>query len=144
MLLATMRHCCDCDFASWASETGGAEPSVILLFERGDKAHEQSLQAILGLVAPYRAILRYFRCDSPYRAILLLGPFFATYHAIIARYATKKTSTKEFCDTIAASIAQFEKDRFWASTILGCLEDPSDDCYSSGSEFGAVSQFRDT
>ena len=25
------------------------------------------------LVAPYRAILRYYRCDTPYRAILLKG-----------------------------------------------------------------------
>ena len=26
-----------------------------------------------GLVAPYRAILRYYRCDTPYRAILFQG-----------------------------------------------------------------------
>ena len=72
----------------------------------------------LGLVAPYRAILRYYRCDTPYRAILFKGgqhspkmvrypplvhlvshrhicaiPHFATYRAIIVRYPTK-TSTK--------------------------------------------------
>ena len=26
-----------------------------------------------NLVAPYRAILRYYRCDTPYRAILFQG-----------------------------------------------------------------------
>ena len=90
------------------------------------------------LVAPYCAILRYYRCDTPYRAILFQGkstppkwcdtppwylvshrhicaiPHFATYRAIIVQYCTK-TSTKEFCDTIAASIAQCEKYRYWAS-----------------------------
>ena len=91
------------------------------------------------LVAPYRAILRYYRCDTPYRAIVFQGglalpqlvrypppwylvlhrhicaiPRFATYRAIIVRYPTK-TSTKGFCDTIAASIARYEKYRCWAS-----------------------------
>ena len=33
------------------------------------------------------------------------------------RYPTK-TSTKEFCDTIAASIARYEKYRYWASKVL--------------------------
>ena len=32
------------------------------------------------------------------------------------RYPTK-TSTKEFCDTIAASIARYEKYRYWASVV---------------------------
>ena len=88
-----------------------------------------------SLVAPYRAILRYYRCDTPYRAILFQGgctppkwcdtppwylvshrhicaiPHFATYRAIIVRYPTK-TSTKENCDTIAASIARYEKYRY--------------------------------
>ena len=27
-----------------------------------------------------------------------------------------KTSTKEFCDTIATSIARYEKNRYWASS----------------------------
>ena len=69
------------------------------------------------LVAPYRVILRYYRCDTPYRAILSKGgkrspkmvrypplylishrhicaiPHFATYRAVIVRYPTK-TSTK--------------------------------------------------
>ena len=92
-----------------------------------------------GLVAPYRAILRYYRCDTgpriaPYflrevssspiwcdTSLLVLSftqahlcdtPF-ATYRAIIVRYPTK-TSTKEFCDTIATSIARYEKYRCWA------------------------------
>ena len=41
-------------------------------------------------------------------------PHFATYRAISVRYPIK-TSTKEFCDTIAASIARYEKYRCWAS-----------------------------
>ena len=41
-------------------------------------------------------------------------PHFATYRAIIVRYPTK-ASTKEFCDTIATSIARYEKYRYWAS-----------------------------
>ena len=55
---------------------------------------------VLGLVAPYRAILRYYRCDSsdtPYRAILFklhrhicAIPHFATYRAIIVRYPIRK------------------------------------------------------
>ena len=32
-----------------------------------------------------------------------------------------KTSTKEFCDTIAASIARYEMYRYWASKDLGAL-----------------------
>ena len=92
------------------------------------------------LVAPYRAILRYYRCDTSYRAILFKGgwhspkmvrypplllsftkahisvipPHFATYRALIVRYPIK-TSTKEFCDTVATSIARYEKYRCWAS-----------------------------
>ena len=32
------------------------------------------LSSVLGrLVAPYRAILRYYRCDTPYRAIPVKG-----------------------------------------------------------------------
>ena len=97
-------------------------------------------------MAPYRAILRYYRCDTPYRAILSNAswhspqngvipppwhlashrhiraiPHFATYRAIIVRDPTK-TSTKEFCDTIAASIARYEKYRYWASKPRGPLE----------------------
>ena len=95
---------------------------------------------ITYLVAPYRAILRYYRCDTPYRAILFKEvstppkwcdtppwelvshrhisaiPHFATYRAIIVRYPIR-TSTKEFCDTIATSIARYEKYRCWASKI---------------------------
>ena len=43
-------------------------------------------------------------------------PHFATYRAIIVRYPTK-ASTKEFFDTIAASIAWSENYRCWASKI---------------------------
>ena len=92
----------------------------------------------VSLVPPHRAILRYYRRDTPYRAILFQGglhspkmvryppwylvshrhicaiPHFAIYRSIIVRYPTK-TSTKEFCDTIAASIARYEKYRYWAS-----------------------------
>ena len=41
-------------------------------------------------------------------------PHFATYRAILVRYP-RKTSTKTFCDTIAESIARYEKYRYWAS-----------------------------
>ena len=50
---------------------------------------------------------------APYRAI----PHFATYRAIIVRYPTK-TSTKKKCDTIATSIARYEKYRCWASKVV--------------------------
>ena len=91
-------------------------------------------------MAAYRPILRYYRCDTPYRAILFQGGLqlpkmvryprlvlsfpqaylcdthFATYRAIIARPPPPiKTSTKEFCDTIATSIARYEKYRRRAS-----------------------------
>ena len=41
-------------------------------------------------------------------------PHFATYRAIALRYPIK-TSTEEFCDTIATSIARYQKYRCWAS-----------------------------
>ena len=41
-------------------------------------------------------------------------PHFATYRAILVRYP-RKTSTKTFCDTIAQSIARYDKYRYWAS-----------------------------
>ena len=47
-------------------------------------------------------------CDTPFCNIL-------RDHL---RYPTK-TSTKSFCDTIAASIARYEKYRYWASKVLG-------------------------
>ena len=58
-------------------------------------------------------------CDTPpwhlvsHRHICAI-PHFATCRATIVRYPTK-TCTKEFCDTIAASIARYEKYRYWAS-----------------------------
>ena len=91
-------------------------------------------------MAPYRAILRYYHCDTPYRVMLFKGgwalpqngaipplylvsqrhicaiPHFATYRAIIVRIPPPlKTSKKEFCDTIATSIARYEKYRCWDS-----------------------------
>ena len=62
-------------------------------------------------------------CDTPpgylvlHRHICAI-PHFATYRAIIVRYPIK-TSTKEFCDTIATSIARYEKYRCWASKNTG-------------------------
>ena len=62
-------------------------------------------------------------CDIPpwylvsHRHICAI-PHCATYRAIIVRYPTK-TSTKEFCDTIAASIARHEKYRYWSSKPSG-------------------------
>ena len=44
-------------------------------------------------------------------------PHSATYRAIIVPHPIK-TSTKEFCDTIATSIARYEKYRCWASKHL--------------------------
>ena len=41
-------------------------------------------------------------------------PHFANYRAILVRYP-RKTSTKEFCATIAERIARYEKYRCWAS-----------------------------
>ena len=47
---------------------------------------------------------------------ILAIPHFAMYRAMIVRYPTK-TSTKKFCDTIATSIARYEKYRCWASKL---------------------------
>ena len=61
-------------------------------------------------------------CDTPpwylilHRHICAI-PHFATYRVIHARYPIK-TNTKEFCDTIATHIAQYEKYRCWASKYL--------------------------
>ena len=47
-------------------------------------------------------------------------PHFATYCAIIVRYPPqKKTSTKQFCDTLATSIARYEKYCCWTSKLGG-------------------------
>ena len=58
-------------------------------------------------------------CDTPpwylvLRRHICAIPHFATYRAIIVRYPIK-TNTKEFCDTIATSIARYQKYRCWAS-----------------------------
>ena len=47
-------------------------------------------------------------------------PDFATYRAIIVRYPTK-TSTKTCCDTVATSVARYEKYRCWASKFTPTL-----------------------
>ena len=91
-------------------------------------------------MAPYRAILRYYRCDTPYRAILFKGrlhsPRMVRYPPLVLSFTQAdlcdtpfcnvarddcaippptKTSTKTFCDTIATSIARYGKYRCWAS-----------------------------
>ena len=68
------------------------------------------------------------RCDTPplylilHRHIRAISHF-ATCRAIIVRYLIK-TSTKTFCDTIATSIARYEKYRCWASKPLHCPSFP--------------------
>ena len=109
-----------------------------LTFPRAKLRRQIFYEACGSLVAPCHAILRYYRCDTPYRAILFKGglhctrmvryppwhlvshrhscaiPHFATYRAIIVRYPTKR-STREFCDAIATSTARYKKGRCWAS-----------------------------
>ena len=58
-------------------------------------------------------------CDTPPWYLILHRhiraiPHFATYRAIVVRYPIK-TSTKQFCHTIATSIARYEKYRCSAS-----------------------------
>ena len=77
------------------------------------------------LMAPYRAILRCHRCDTPCRAILFQGgrqspkmvrypPCYLVSHRHISA-TPHKTSTNSLRDTIATSIARYEKSRCWAS-----------------------------
>ena len=109
-----------------------------------------SIRLPVALVAPYGAMLRYYRCDTPYRAILSKGgqqsPKMVRYPPIILSFAQAhlcdtpfcnvsrdncairhnllKTNTKEFCDTIATSIARYEKYRCssrWAQTLSRSL-----------------------
>ena len=79
---------------------------------------EKLFRGPVSLVAPYGAILRYYRCDTPYRAIFLAGRLALPRNGAIpplgVQYPTKR-STKEFCDTIAAKIARYENYRHWAS-----------------------------
>ena len=44
-----------------------------LILKCGEGALRGSGKALRGLVTPYRAILRYYRCDTPYRVILFRG-----------------------------------------------------------------------
>ena len=59
-------------------------------------------------------------CDTPPWYLLshrhsCAIPHFATHRRIIVRYPTQKKNRKYFCDTIVASIARYEKYRYWAS-----------------------------
>ena len=92
------------------------------------------------LVAPSRAILRYYRCDTPYRAMFFSGrsalPEMVRYPSFVLSFTqahlcdtpfcnvshdtsaiSHKKRTKKFCDTIATSIARYEKYRSWASKM---------------------------
>ena len=81
--------------------------------------------AIVSLRYPYRAILSQPSQQSPKRVRYPLGTSFTqTYQCdtpILQHIARdtcaipRKTSTKTFCDTIAQSIARYEKYRYWAS-----------------------------
>ena len=71
---------------------------------------------------PGRSALPPKWCDTPpwylvsHRHISAI-PHLATYRAIPVRYPIK-TSTKSFCDTIATSIARYEKYRCWVSKAV--------------------------
>ena len=90
-------------------------------FVWGAHSHRASKKSkFLGLVAPYRAILRYYRCNflravrAPQKGAIppplllcftqvqLCDTPFATYPAISVRYPIK-TNTNEFCDTMATT-----------------------------------------
>ena len=66
----------------------------------------QHFQHLLVLVAPYRAILRYYRCNTPYRAI----PFQGIMHSCkMVRYPPPRVlSFKQahMCDTPFCSISR--------------------------------------
>ena len=96
---------------------------------------KNSLGDAMFLVAPYRAVLRYYRCDTPYRATpfqrawhspkmvrypsLILSTSFTQAHLCDTLCCNKsrhdsailhnKISTKQFHNTIATSIARNEK-----------------------------------
>ena len=101
------------------------------------------LLCIVGLVAPYRAILPYLSLRYPISRDTFSGrlaaPQMVRYSPMLLSFTQAhlcdtpfcnisreklcdtptKTSTKSFCDTIAASIARYEKYRCWASKIVG-------------------------
>ena len=98
--------------------------------KRGCSTQWPHIARYCDTIAAIPHIVRYFFrevstppkwCETPpwhlvsHRHICAI-PHFATYRAIIVRYPTK-VSTKEFCDTIAASIARYEKYRCWASKM---------------------------
>ena len=96
----------------------------------------------IPLVAPYRVILPYYRCDTPYCAMLFKGdqhsPKMVRYPPLVLRLTQthlcntpscdisrdkcaiphKKKSTEEFCDAIATSIARYEEYRCWAAKTI--------------------------
>ena len=55
-----------------------------------------------GLVAPYRAILRYYRCDTPYRAILFKGgqhsPQMVRYPSLALSFTQAHLCDAPFCN----------------------------------------------
>ena len=78
----------------------GAWPQV--LWWRGVPSTTGTLP-ILDLVAPYRAILRYYRCDTPYRAILFEGgwrsPKMVRYPPLVLSFTKAHLCDTPFCNT---------------------------------------------
>ena len=71
----------------------------------GEEGSGAPRDALLTLVAPYRSILRYYRCDTPYCAILLKGG----WHSLkMVRYPPLVLSfTKaHLCDTPFCNISR--------------------------------------
>ena len=106
-------------------------------------------------VAPCRAILQHYRCDTPHHAIPFAVRFAlpqngATPPLAPLRYpndntsrddcakAQQKTSPNEFCDKIATSIARYEKYYYgcWASKAkrLGASMIDESHCKGSAAE----------
>ena len=120
---------------NWASFDESVSPfsqapglaAKVTLFIEGE-AQWPHIARYCDSIAAIPPIARYFlshpgkpptKCDTLPWCLLLHRhisaiPHFATYRAILVRYP-RKTSTKEFCDTIAESIARYEKYRCWAS-----------------------------
>ena len=83
---------------------GGENPAA---FPRAGPIFQQpfSLPAsaqTLALVAPYRAILRYYRCDTPYRAILFKGglhsPKKLRYPPVVLSFTQAHLCDTPFCN----------------------------------------------
>ena len=71
-------------------------PNPKILGKEGKTLKKKEFLA--GLVAPYRAILRYYRCDTPYRATLFKGgwhtPKMVRYPPLLLRF-----TKAHLCDT---------------------------------------------